>query len=459
MKLSQAVETFLLLKRAALAPKTAQAYEQHLSRFAQQFGELELRQVTNIHLSQFLIGQRERPRLKSNGELRGGKLSPATIQGDIRSLHIFCRWALTNRLIENDPSASIKTPRAPAQPKALTEPQVRALLDFFQGELGQTPVTPKQPRSKWPEILRTRAMFNLLMDTRRVHPLTLLTVEDVHLDEGCVMLTDRYGHQGEHRISDLTADSLRVYLAGRSAGPVFLKTDGKPMNLEAVRAVLKHLRERLGISASPRYWNEMQANLARTLFERVIASREVQLRSRPAGPRRLPWLTLKRDYCLFLLMLDTGLRLSEVTGLQLEHVNLAANYVIVAHGKGDKRRTVGIGPDTASVLLEYIGERKQGPLFLTYDDKPLHPPGVYQALERIAERAGIYFSPHQLRHTNATFRLMNEMPPEQVQQQLGHSSFDITRRYVLQVEEQAAIHASHRFSVVHGLLSARQPAA
>ena len=158
-----------------------------------------------------------------------------------------------------------------------------------------------------------------------------------------------------------------------------------------------------------------------------------------------------RDYALFLTLLDTGLRISEVLGARGEDLDLGEATLKVL-GKGGKERVVPLGRVVQRVLWHYLERFRPEPLrlreatlFLTHDGRPVPVRRAQTLLRAYAVKAGIEgvrASPHTLRHTAAISFLRNGGDAFSLQQLLGHSSLDMTRRYC-QVAD-ADVQTAHR---------------
>jgi site-specific recombinase XerD len=157
-----------------------------------------------------------------------------------------------------------------------------------------------------------------------------------------------------------------------------------------------------------------------------------------------------RDRAVVLTLLDTGLRVSELTTLELEHVDLEAGMLKV-FGKGAKERLAPIGARVQRALWKYINQFRPEPalrtnsLFLTRNGVPLTKVYVETLLKRYAKKAGIdgvRCSPHTFRHTFAITYLRNGGDVFSLQQILGHSSLDAVRVYVNLA--QSDVKAAHR---------------
>lgn len=160
----------------------------------------------------------------------------------------------------------------------------------------------------------------------------------------------------------------------------------------------------------------------------------------------------QRDLALLLVMIDTGMRLSEVASLNAGDIDLIEGRCRVM-GKGSRERLVPIGRRTRKALRGWSSARRPSvaatsPLFVGRHGSRLSPRGVHQLVHRLARRAGIETrcSPHVLRHTFARAFLTNGGDVFSLQRILGHSprSIQVTRRYVELLDED--LRAVHRFA-------------
>lgn len=144
----------------------------------------------------------------------------------------------------------------------------------------------------------------------------------------------------------------------------------------------------------------------------------------------------KRNYAMLLLFLDTGVRVSELTGLTLDGLSLAT-YTAKVRGKGDKERTVHFGKETAKALSAYLKTRgfipHEDAFFVSRLGESIGRHAVLRMIKRLGEKAGIVgkrVSPHTLRHTSATFWIKNGGDPVSLQRQLGQSDPRMVDVYV-----------------------------
>ncbi len=146
-----------------------------------------------------------------------------------------------------------------------------------------------------------------------------------------------------------------------------------------------------------------------------------------------------RDRTIMLMLLDTGLRASELVGLALDNINLEDGMVKVL-GKGSKERIVPFGAKVQRMLWKYLHKYRPQPanplcptLFLTASGNPITTDRLRTIIEKYALRAGIEgvrCSPHTFRHTFAISYLRNGGDVFSLQRILGHSSLEVVSIYV-----------------------------
>jgi site-specific recombinase XerD len=147
-----------------------------------------------------------------------------------------------------------------------------------------------------------------------------------------------------------------------------------------------------------------------------------------------------RNFTIMLLLLDSGIRVSELVNIDLEDINLTEGSIKIRRAKGNKERLVPMGSLVQRALWKYINHyRPQSlndkitKLFLSEDGVPLTKNGVQQMLRRYGKRAGITgvrCSPHTFRHTFAKNYLLNGGDIFSLQKILGHSSLASVRLYL-----------------------------
>jgi len=140
----------------------------------------------------------------------------------------------------------------------------------------------------------------------------------------------------------------------------------------------------------------------------------------------------ERDVAVLEMLYATGLRVSELAGLDLDAVDRDARTVRVL-GKGGKERMVPYGAPAARALDTYLGRRAtdRGPVFVNARGGRLTPRSIHTIVRRAARAAGVTrrVSPHTLRHTFATHLLDGGADLRMIQELLGHSRLSTTQRY------------------------------
>jgi integrase/recombinase XerC len=244
--------------------------------------------------------------------------------------------------------------------------------------------------------------------------------------------------------------SMVLGRVARDLGPDREIDDISPSEL---RAWLVTLRETLSPGSVLGYYRASKAFGNWLAREGIAAAPGLLALRRPKTPtrviepipdddlRRLLAAASARDRALILLLLDTGLRVSEVAGITLG--DLRSDGSIKVMGKGSRERVVPVGPTARSALVRYLSERGAGGvgdgLFLGREGV-LTTRGIHQLLARLKRRTGVRSrcNPHSLRHTFARAYLVNGGDLFSLQRILGHSTLDMVRRYVALADSDVA---------------------
>jgi integrase/recombinase XerD len=142
-------------------------------------------------------------------------------------------------------------------------------------------------------------------------------------------------------------------------------------------------------------------------------------------------LGLPAEHALMSLLALNGLRVSEATGADIDHLGLERGHrTLTITRKGGKVVTIPLAPRTARAIDLAIGERTDGPVFLAADGRRLDRHGAGRIVRKTARRAGIgkAVTPHTLRHAFITAALDAGVPLRDVQEAASHADPRTTMR-------------------------------
>ncbi|MEK7603233.1 MAG: site-specific tyrosine recombinase/integron integrase [Patescibacteria group bacterium] len=253
-------------------------------------------------------------------------------------------------------------------------------------------------------------------------------------------LTRLLDFAGDIKVSDIDAELVRRWrlwlnrLGTNTSDELGKATQN--YHLIALRSFLKYCAKRDIPALAPD-----KIELARTQRKQVtfLSLEEVErLMKQP----KTTSIIGQRDRAILELLFSSGLRVSELVGLDREHINLKRREFSV-RGKGRKDRPIFISPDAAHWIEQYLEARQDStrPLFVRYSGSKqvdlsgnfhrLTARSVQRLVSRYALLAGItkHVSPHTLRHSFATDLLMNGSDLRSVQALLGHSNIATTQIY------------------------------
>lgn len=161
--------------------------------------------------------------------------------------------------------------------------------------------------------------------------------------------------------------------------------------------------------------------------------------------------TARRNVAMLMVLLDTGVRVGELTRLNVSDVNVASGEVVIRpfrSGKKTSGRLVYLGKAARRSVWRYLSEREvdgNSPLFTTDDSKRMRPNAILTLLVSIGSTAGVYHvHPHRFRHTFAIQFLRNGGNAFILQNLLGHNSLEMVKRYLRLIKEDVsgAMHAA-----------------
>jgi integrase/recombinase XerC len=224
----------------------------------------------------------------------------------------------------------------------------------------------------------------------------------------------------------------------------------------AVRSYLAHLsRRKLSRATVARHLSALRTFFKYLVRENVVEANPARTVSTPKREKHLPTVMQPSDVALLLeqpdvstplglrdaafleLLYASGLRISELVGIDLDDLELRARLVKV-HGKGSKERIVPFGSKAEQALRAYLAVRgelvhdvEEQAVFVNYRGQRITTRSVRRLfdghLRAASLRAGI--SPHTLRHSFATHLLNAGADLRGIQELLGHASLSTTQKY------------------------------
>lgn len=159
-----------------------------------------------------------------------------------------------------------------------------------------------------------------------------------------------------------------------------------------------------------------------------------------------------RDYTIMLLILDTGIRTSELIALRNSDYNSTAHsiYIRPEVAKTSRSRTLYLSESTNDSLKKFLRIKPKvwdNWLFPTRDGNQMHTNGISRNFRKYCGNAGVKFTPYQIRHSFATFYLDNGGDLFTLQRQMGHADLKMTKRYT-EVSDKLVIASHNTYSPI-----------
>lgn len=295
---------------------------------------------------------------------------------------------------EAEPGTQENEPTGDTPPKAPTDPDLEAFLEYLEVERNASPRT--------------------LTNYRR-------SIEAFRISE-----------EGFSSWAECDADTFRRYLfdcmkRGLSRATIRL-------HFAALRSFYRFLNHRRGCPTNPLL--EVQLPKAQRKLPVVLTTAQIEdlLQApftREPDPQAPAWMPA-RDAAILELFYSTGIRVSELAALDVRHFDYYSDSIRV-FGKGGKERICPLGSPAVEAIQRYRGEAgiREGALFISKLRKRLSTRSVSSLIKKYQRQAGIpiEISPHKLRHSFATHLLDNGADLRSVQTLLGHASLSTTQIY------------------------------
>jgi integrase/recombinase XerD len=247
-------------------------------------------------------------------------------------------------------------------------------------------------------------------------------------------------------LADAGRETLQQYLASGLAQAASPRTRAR--TLSSLRRFYRYLLRESRVASDPTA--EIAApSLGRPLPKSLTEQEVEALLNQPDPATALG----SRDRAMLEVLYATGVRVSELVGLTLDQVNLAAGVVRVT-GKGNKERIVPLGEEAVQQLTQYLGAARPSlagrsgtaALFPTARGAAMTRQAFWHNIKRYAQQAGIRsaLSPHTLRHAFATHLLNHGADLRVVQMLLGHADLSTTQIYTQVARERLKqLHHQH----------------
>jgi site-specific recombinase XerD len=290
----------------------------------------------------------------------------------------------------------------------------------------QSPPTPESTGSpELPSDPLAAAFFEHLSSERNVSPRTLTNYKHA-------LSRFRNSRKDLPPWQNLTPDDFRRYLMRLGADGIAKPT--VRLHFAALRTFYRFLAERHGLAENPL----KQVQLPKTTRKLPVVLNQKQIDELLNAPLRAPrqkqaplWAP-ERDAAILELFYSSGLRLSELTGLDVEHIDPFTESVRVL-GKGRKERVIPVGAPALRAIQRYrhAAQVQAGPLFLNKGRERIGVKAVWSMLKKCLRDTGIPLevSPHKLRHSFATHLLDAGADLRSVQALLGHENLSTTQIY------------------------------
>ncbi|MDP2754755.1 MAG: tyrosine recombinase XerC [Nitrospirota bacterium] len=253
---------------------------------------------------------------------------------------------------------------------------------------------------------------------------------------------------------DVSAHTLRAYRKDLEDFFEYVKTEPDKIDMIDVRGfIAEQIKKGLNKTTVSRRLASIRSFFKFLCREGYIKSNPAKLVSNPKIPKLLPrFLSVDdvfalvekpegigfipaRDKAILELLYSSGLRVSELSGLNIDDLNIKGNLIKI-RGKGKKERIVPVGSKAIDAIKSYMIDRmllksKDRALFLNRMGTRLTDRGVRRIVVKYAKALTIngQIGPHTLRHTFATHLLQGGADLRVIQELLGHSSLSTTQKY------------------------------
>lgn len=251
-----------------------------------------------------------------------------------------------------------------------------------------------------------------------------------------------------NKMSEYMAWLRDEYIPHRSNGDTSpISGSGMQNDWKAIRSFFNWASKEFKLKARPdanlklpRYMPEEIIPFTQDEVQTLLKAAEYTKEASPSNRKsfRMKRATATRDISILLILLDTGLRVGELSRLQKRDINLDTGEIVVkpfGSGTKSRARTVYLGKSGRRALWKFMAGNEVAADELVFQ---METNSIRWLLRRLGERAGIKdVHPHRFRHTFAIEFLRNGGDVFSLQRLLGHSSLEMVRRYLTLADADA----------------------
>ena len=305
------------------------------------------------------------------------------------------------------------------------EPKPQVLRDF----LAYTETVKGKSRKTSNEYyLDLRMFFRFLKQKRGLVddiPFDEISIMDIDIDFiKSITLSDAYDflmYTVQDRPKHQNSDTSEIGLSAPA----------RARKVSSLRSFFRYLTDKAHLLSNNPLQNLEYPSVRRTLPKYLTVDESIALLESVDGPYK------ERDYCILMLFLNCGLRVSELTGLNISDIK--ENQIRVL-GKGDKERMLYLNDACVDAINAYLPHRIEpnknagaaGALFVSRQKNRISKTTVEHLVKKYIAQAGLdpsKFSAHKLRHTAATLMYKNGVDIRTLQDVLGHENVNTTMIY------------------------------
>ncbi len=299
-------------------------------------------------------------------------------------------------------------------------PIIRSFLNYHSTVKGHSALTGDE------YFLDLRTFFRYIKRSRGLAPdnasFDEISIADVDLKlVASVTIDDVYGY-----LAFLSRERQSPNIKNKRGG---LSASSRARKVTAIRSFYKYLTVKTGQLEVNPVQDLDSPKVLRTLPRYLTLDESRQLLAGVNGKHA------KRDYCILMIFLNCGLRISELIGLNISDIKDDRMTVL---GKGGKERTVYLNDATLAAINDYLIERRavvgadREALFISNRRERISRASVNALVKKHLKAAGLdssKYSSHKLRHTAATLLLHSGVDVRTLQELLGHEHLNTTEIY------------------------------